>query len=74
MRLISHAMYPGGTNRLSSASINLQTNLFVRALLATNRYHRHRQTKDPALDRLYLFIATTNRCGLHGDRPRLLTV
>ena len=64
----------GRTNRLSSASINLQTHLFVRARLAKKRYHRYRQTKDPALDRLYIFIATTDRCGVHGDRYRLLTV
>lgn len=73
-QVFSHALYPGRTKRLSSASINLQTHLFVGARLAKKGCHRYRQTKDPALDRVYLFIAITDRCGVHGDRPRLLTV
>ena len=72
-QVFGHALYPGRTNRLSSASINLQTHPFVRARLAKKRYHRYRQMKDPALDCLYLFIAITDRCGVHGDRPRVLT-
>ena len=58
----------------SSASINLQTHPFVRARLAKKRYHRYRQTKEPARHRWYLSRAITDRCGVHGDRPRLLTI
>ena len=75
-QVFSHALYyPGRTNGLSSASIK-STNPSVRTCATCKRNVTTAigKQKDPALDRLYLFVAITDRCGVHGDRPRLLTV